>query len=86
MNRTLKASVLGLAGLGLLTSTALAELSGDLRIISDMSNPAPRAVMESLAAEFGAMHPISTSSWKSSTAKPGKPRFATRCRPTRPMS
>lgn len=39
MNRTLKASVLGLAGLGLLTSTALAELSGDLRIISDMSNP-----------------------------------------------
>ncbi|MFN3227951.1 MAG: ABC transporter substrate-binding protein [Hyphomicrobiales bacterium] len=57
MNRTLKASVLGLAGLGLLTSTALAELSGDLRIISDMSNPAPRAVMESLAAEFGAMHP-----------------------------
>ncbi|WP_425283638.1 ABC transporter substrate-binding protein [Jannaschia faecimaris] len=32
-------------------------LSGDLRIISDMSNPAPRAVMEGLVADFGAMHP-----------------------------
>ncbi|PTX54850.1 carbohydrate ABC transporter substrate-binding protein (CUT1 family) [Litoreibacter ponti] len=34
-----------------------AKLSGDLRIISDMSNPAPRAVMEGLAADFGALHP-----------------------------
>ncbi|MEQ8306826.1 MAG: ABC transporter substrate-binding protein [Hoeflea sp.] len=33
------------------------SLSGDLRIISDMSNPAPRAVMEGLVADFGAMHP-----------------------------
>jgi multiple sugar transport system substrate-binding protein len=57
MNRTLKASVLGLAGLGLLTSTALADMSGDLRIISDMSNPAPRAVMEGLVADFGELHP-----------------------------
>ena len=32
-------------------------LSGELRIISDMSNPAPRAVMEGLAAEFDEMHP-----------------------------
>ena len=32
-------------------------LSGTLRIISDMSNPAPRAVMEGLAAQFDEMHP-----------------------------
>jgi len=32
-------------------------LSGDLRIVSDMSNPAPRAVMESLVAGFGEQHP-----------------------------
>ena len=57
MNRTLKASVLGLATLGLMASTAHAELTGTLRIISDMSNPAPRAVMEGLAAEFDALHP-----------------------------
>ncbi|MBV6658705.1 MAG: carbohydrate ABC transporter substrate-binding protein [Devosiaceae bacterium] len=45
-----------------MTSSALAHehggaLEGTLRIISDMSNPAPRAVMESLAAEFDEMHP-----------------------------
>jgi multiple sugar transport system substrate-binding protein len=34
-----------------------APLSGEMRIISDMSNPAPRAVMEKLAADFDAMHP-----------------------------
>ncbi|MEM6712040.1 MAG: ABC transporter substrate-binding protein [Pseudomonadota bacterium] len=53
----IKASVLGLASLGLMTSTAMADLTGDLRIISDMSNPAPRAVMEGLAEDFGALHP-----------------------------
>jgi len=36
---------------------AYAELSGTLRITSDMSNPAPRAVMEKMAADFDAMHP-----------------------------
>lgn len=46
----------------LLAGPALAEshgmaLSGDLRIISDMSNPAPRAVMEGMVADFGEMHP-----------------------------
>ncbi|MEM6383219.1 MAG: ABC transporter substrate-binding protein [Pseudomonadota bacterium] len=56
MNRTLKASVLGVAALGLMSTSALA-LEGTLRIISDMSNPAPRAVMEGLAAEFDEMHP-----------------------------
>ena len=38
-------------------ASAQDQLSGELRIISDMSNPAPRAVMESLVEEFGAMHP-----------------------------
>jgi multiple sugar transport system substrate-binding protein len=33
------------------------ELSGELRIISDMSNPGPRAVMEQMAADFDALHP-----------------------------
>ena len=36
---------------------AYAELSGTLRITSDMSNPAPRAVMEKMASDFDAMHP-----------------------------
>ncbi|SIS89276.1 carbohydrate ABC transporter substrate-binding protein, CUT1 family [Roseivivax lentus] len=34
-----------------------AALSGDLKIISDMSNPAPRAVMEGMVADFQEMHP-----------------------------
>ena len=34
-----------------------ANLSGTLRIMSDMSNPEPRAVMEKLAADFDEMHP-----------------------------
>ncbi|MEM6304565.1 MAG: ABC transporter substrate-binding protein [Pseudomonadota bacterium] len=32
-------------------------LSGDLKIFSDMSNPAPRAVMEGMVERFGEMHP-----------------------------
>ncbi len=32
-------------------------LTGDLVIFSDMSNPAPRAVMEGMVARFGEMHP-----------------------------
>lgn len=62
MNRTLKASVLAVAAAGLMSTSALADhhgepLTGELRIVSDMSNPAPRAVMEGLAAQFGEMHP-----------------------------
>ena len=48
----------------LAASTALAapafaqeQLSGDLVIFSDMSNPAPRAVMEGMVERFGEMHP-----------------------------
>ncbi|WP_106745918.1 ABC transporter substrate-binding protein [Yoonia maritima] len=49
-----------LAGLAatMLSSSAFAEgLSGELRVFSDMSNPAPRAVMEGMVERFGAMHP-----------------------------
>ena len=40
-----------------LSLPAYADLSGTLRIMSDMSNPAPRAIMESLASGFDALHP-----------------------------
>ncbi|MEO0860407.1 MAG: ABC transporter substrate-binding protein [Pseudomonadota bacterium] len=50
-----------LAATTMLTGAALADghaaLSGTLKISSDMSNPAPRAVMEELAAKFDEMHP-----------------------------
>ncbi|WP_371156495.1 ABC transporter substrate-binding protein [Jannaschia sp. 2305UL9-9] len=49
-----------LAATTIMTGAAFADghaLSGDLKIVSDMSNPAPRAVMEGLVADFGAMHP-----------------------------
>lgn len=56
-----------------LVAPAYAELSGTLRIMSDMSNPAPRAIMEGLAADFDAMHPdltvevdiVDREAWKS---------------------
>lgn len=58
MLNTLKFSAAAVAVSAGLASTAMAEeLSGTLRIISDMSNPAPRAVMEGLASDFDAMHP-----------------------------
>ena len=59
MHSILKASAIALT-LGGVATTAHAEahaLSGDLRIISDMSNPAPRAVMEGLVAGFQEQHP-----------------------------
>ncbi|WP_299882240.1 ABC transporter substrate-binding protein [uncultured Sulfitobacter sp.] len=50
-----------LAGATMLAGTAFADghakLTGDLKIFSDMSNPAPRAVMEGMVARFGEMHP-----------------------------
>lgn len=60
MHSTLKAPITALALTSVGITGAFADghaLSGELRIISDMSNPAPRAVMEGLAAEFDAMHP-----------------------------
>ncbi|MGP1357602.1 ABC transporter substrate-binding protein [Roseicyclus sp.] len=58
MRSIFKTGAAALAGATMLAGTAWAqELSGTLRIISDMSNPGPRAVMEGLAAEFDEMHP-----------------------------
>ena len=60
MASKLKLALAALAASTALTTGALADghaLSGDLKIISDMSNPAPRAVMEGLVEQFGEMHP-----------------------------
>ncbi|WOI33845.1 ABC transporter substrate-binding protein [Tritonibacter scottomollicae] len=54
----LKGTAAGLAMVvGLTASAQASELSGTLKIFSDMSNPAPRAVMEKLASDFDALHP-----------------------------
>ena len=48
------------AAVALTAGAAFAQdsnLSGTLKIFSDMSNPAPRAVMEDMAARFDEMHP-----------------------------
>jgi len=54
---TMKTFTSALAVAAVLAAPAAAELSGTLTIFSDMSNPAPRAVMEKLAADFDALHP-----------------------------
>ena len=55
----MRSTILALAATTALTGTALAQdaLTGDLVIFSDMSNPAPRAVMEGMTQRFGEMHP-----------------------------
>jgi len=58
MRSILKTPLAVLAATTMLGGAAAAqELSGTLRIASDMSNPAPRAVIEGLVADFGEMHP-----------------------------
>jgi multiple sugar transport system substrate-binding protein len=61
MHSIFKASAATLAATTILAGAAFAgshaNLSGELNITSDMSNPAPRAVMEGLAAKFDEMHP-----------------------------
>ncbi len=60
MRTMFKAPLAAFTAAAISASAAFADghaLTGDLRIISDMSNPAPRAVMEGLVADFGAMHP-----------------------------
>ncbi|NNF70778.1 MAG: carbohydrate ABC transporter substrate-binding protein [Rhodobacteraceae bacterium] len=62
MRSMLKASIAALATTAVMAGAALAgshgaKLSGDLVIFSDMSNPAPRAVMEGMVERFGEMHP-----------------------------
>jgi multiple sugar transport system substrate-binding protein len=57
-SKTLLASVVASVALtGAAFAGSHAKLSGDLVIFSDMSNPAPRAVMEGMVERFGAMHP-----------------------------
>ena len=57
MNYTTKSLIAALATSTLLSGAAQAELSGDLKIFLDTSNPAPRATMEKMIADFGAKHP-----------------------------
>ena len=62
MHSIMKTSFAAIVAAGITASAAIADghaLSGDLNIFSDMSNPAPRAVMEGMVARFGAMHPDS---------------------------
>ena len=58
MRRLSTTLIAGAAALGLATPGLAAEnLTGTLTVFSDMSNPAPRAVIESLVKEFDEMHP-----------------------------
>lgn len=60
MHSITKSTFAALAAASIAASAAFADghqLSGDLRITSDMSNPAPRAVMEGLVAGFQELHP-----------------------------
>jgi len=61
MFRTTKSLLAGLVASATLATGAFADghgkLQGDLKIFSDMSNPAPRAVMEGMVERFKALHP-----------------------------
>lgn len=62
MRSIFKTTVASLATAAVMGTTAFAAshatpLTGDLKITSDMSNPAPRAVMEGLVADFQEMNP-----------------------------
>jgi len=60
MRSTLKTSLAAISVSTMLAGSAFAAshaLSGDLKIFLDTSNPAPRATMEAMIADFGAMHP-----------------------------
>ena len=60
MRSIFKTGASALAAATMLSGAAFADghaLSGELRIFSDMSNPAPRAVMEGMVERFGAEHP-----------------------------
>jgi multiple sugar transport system substrate-binding protein len=58
MRSIMKTGAAALAATTMLVGAAAPRSSAaTLRIISDMSNPGPRAVMEQLAADFDALHP-----------------------------
>ncbi|KAF0674573.1 ABC transporter substrate-binding protein [Profundibacterium mesophilum] len=50
-------SLLALSAGGAFAGSHEMKLEGDLKIFSDMSNPAPRAVMEGMVERFEQMHP-----------------------------
>ena len=52
-----KSMLMALAGSTMLAGAASAELTGDLKIFLDTSNPAPRATMEKMIGDFQALHP-----------------------------
>lgn len=57
MSSIFKATAAALLTTTFMAGSASAELSGDLSIFLDTSNPAPRATMEDAIAKFGEMHP-----------------------------
>ena len=60
MRSMLKASVAALTTSAIMAGSAYADahaLTGDLKIFLDTSNPAPRATMEAMIADFQEMHP-----------------------------
>ena len=57
MRFTTKSMLMALAGSTMLAGTASAELTGELKIFLDTSNPAPRATMEKMIGDFQALHP-----------------------------
>ena len=52
MRFTTKAMIVALTSTTLLAGPVSAELTGDLRIFLDTSNPAPRATMEAMIGQF----------------------------------
>ncbi len=57
MRSMLKASVATLTASAVLAGGSAFALEGDLKIFLDTSNPAPRATMEAMIADFQEMHP-----------------------------
>ncbi len=57
MRSILKATAVSLATLVALAGPAAAELTGNLKINLDTSNPAPRATMEAMISRFQSLHP-----------------------------
>lgn len=57
MSSIVKATLAALLTSAALAGPASAELTGDLRIFLDTSNPAPRATMEGMIADFQALNP-----------------------------
>ncbi|AML50385.1 ABC transporter substrate-binding protein [Falsihalocynthiibacter arcticus] len=57
MSSIIKATLAALLTSAAFAGTASAELTGDLRIFLDTSNPAPRATMEGMIADFQALNP-----------------------------